>query len=444
MRTTTRLGMAGSRYSGQNDGMTGKPPSAARIAKEARSSFHTKAEILAGRVLGSTPQPFSPSRMSVFARWFEDASHSQLVAVVAPTELAISLDEVIAYGFAWQGDRELILVVPAQSSELAEAAGVRLPWFHTPVRVVVYDQDLDPQPFAVPSKDEALALLQGLPHRKTVEYELTTEHLDWLSALPLEGLTRHARPGYVSWHLDGLQILKASRARGGGLNVAAGVQYSNMTGKPPTFNRVITEPLSGTDLHDATKAVNAAIHQNGSMTSSMLEHRVQSRLAGMAGSLGLVTPMHREYPAYRSRKRPGFIDFLGCASNGDLHVVETKIGHDPRVVLQALDYCIWVTGNQDGIRSSQPHWPSPQTVNPPVHLDLVLAPKNNTPAFNAYLAGQLEALGDTFPWRVFVIDDPAADQLVITQLESETIWTSAPKRVAAPVVPPRSMTISLD
>jgi EAL domain-containing protein (putative c-di-GMP-specific phosphodiesterase class I) len=33
--------------------------------------------------------------------------------------------------------------------------------------------------------------------------------------------------------------------------------------------------------------------------------------------------------------------------------VETKIGHDPKVVLQALDYWIWVQPNEDAVRATR-------------------------------------------------------------------------------------------
>jgi hypothetical protein len=50
--------------------------------------------------------------MSKYAHWYEDAGHGSLVAVVTPGEKPTVADEVLAYGLAWQHNRDLLLVVP--------------------------------------------------------------------------------------------------------------------------------------------------------------------------------------------------------------------------------------------------------------------------------------------------------------------------------------------
>ena len=69
---------------------------------------------------------------------------------------------------------------------------------------------------------------------------------------------------------------------------------------------------------------------------------MQATLISQPEALGL-TQLWREFPAWRGPSgRPGF---LGADGAGVLHVVETTIGPDPKVVLQALDYAVWVKAN---------------------------------------------------------------------------------------------------
>lgn len=111
------------------------------------------------------------------------------------------------------------------------------------------------------------------------------------------------------------------------------------------------------DLDEINSEVARAVGHGGSRTSQMREHRMQATMGSQASDLAL-RQLIREFPAYRGLDgsssprlgRPGYIDFLGIDSDGRFHVVETKIGHDPRVVLQALDYAIWVCAN--GIATS--------------------------------------------------------------------------------------------
>ena len=159
------------------------------------------------------------------------------------------------------------------------------------------------------------------------------------------------------------------------------------------------------------------------------------------GPLGLPF-LAREYPGYRGPGRPGFIDFLGCDPVGNLHIVETKVGHDPKVVLQALDYGIWVLANEQSVRTHRPDWPRPAAPQSRIYLDFVLAAGDQSTAVNGYLAGQLEVLTDDIHWRVFVVQDLDAHPVVLTQVPAEALWAFKAGVTSQPVRPRRGTALA--
>ena len=421
-----------------------------RAAKRDRAAFAGPAGALAAAVVTDRALiTFRPGKaMSQFARWYTDAADELLVAVVATTELPASADEVLAFALAWQQDRDLLLILPPAHCQLVLP---RLAWVGTPVRVWQYDNSHAPQPAPVPSRSEVLAAIRDTqPLRTPKPYLLTPEHQDWLKALlaspQMAELTRHEQSGYVSWHSHGLQVMRVARARGG-LELRAGVRYSNPTQDmaPVLAPVLINAALTSEHVQQITAAVAAAAEGGGrSLTSDQLEHRMQASLE-VSGrhALGL-RDLRREYPAHRGHGRPGFIDFLASDHHGHLHVVETKIGHDPKVVLQALDYGIFVAAHEDQLRKAS-GWAGRSDGK--LRLDLVLAPKPASgssdahrraiPAVSPYIAPQLEALSGDVTWRVFTVADASADDLNPQALARDALWQAVPGRVAAPVRSPR-------
>ena len=145
--------------------------------------------------------------------------------------------------------------------------------------------------------------------------------------------------------------------------------------------------MSDKELALAVEAVAGSVASGGSLTSRQTEHRLQASMGMLPpSSLGLPF-LAREYPGYRGPGRPGFIDFLVCDDVGNLHLIETKVGHDPKVVLQALDYGIWVRANEASVRAHHPGWPPPKAPQSEIYLDFVLAAGDQATAVNAYLAG---------------------------------------------------------
>lgn len=436
---------------------TSPPPAAGltkrKAAKKDRVTFAGPAGSLAAAVVTDRAlATFTPGKpMSQFARWYTDAADELLVAVVATTELPTSADEVLAFALAWQQDRDLLLILPPEHCQLVLP---RLAWVGTPVRVWQYDNTHAPQPAPIPSRAEVLAAVRNTqPLRPQEPYPLTPEHQDWLKVLlacpDMADLTRHEQSGYVSWHSHGLQVLRVARTRGG-LELRAGVRYSNPThDMAPVLPPIrINGALSADHVRQITAAIAAADADGGrSLTSDQLEHRMQASLeVSERNALGL-RDLHREYPAYRGHGRPGFIDFLASDHHGHLHVVETKIGHDPKVVLQALDYGIFVAAHEEQLRQDT-GWAGRSDGK--LRLDLVLAPKpasaepgssnaprRTIPAVSPYIAPQLEALSGDVTWRVFTVTDASANDLDPRALPREALWKPEPGRVATPVRSPR-------
>jgi hypothetical protein len=134
--------------------------------------------------------------------------------------------------------------------------------------------------------------------------------------------------------------------------------------------------------------------------------------------LGL-TDFRREFPAWRGEGRPGFLDFLGIDRSNRLHVIETKVNPDDvAVVLQTLDYAIWVAANAKEIRERN-DWHQVEGRELDVVCDFIFAPRVKPAAdaklqpvgyaIGSYIAGQLETLSSSIPWTVSLVADPAAE-----------------------------------
>lgn len=171
-------------------------------------------------------------------------------------------------------------------------------------------------------------------------------------------------------------------------------------------------------LDDVLRDVEAAVEGiRSGVGRPDVEHRLQSALlpdpdqpSPLCDALGL-TYASREFPAWRGvadhpTGGPGLIDFLAIDSNRRLHVVETKANHDdPKIVLQALDYGLWVQANLDRVRK-HPKFALADDAFP--ILDFVCAPRApGLPAVGQYMSGQLDALAhEQRSWRVWIVDDP--------------------------------------
>lgn len=403
-----------------------------------RASYETTARQAAEHILGVEAIPFAPQRMSKYAHWYEDVDQNYLVAVANLGEKYTAGDEVLAFGLAWQQNRDLILVLP---EVMVIGALTRIPWIGTVVRLWQFDGEGDPRPIAPLARAEVLAKLRALPSRGSAPYALRPEHDAWIDGINTDGLVAHQR-SCLSWHHEGLQVLRVTDTING-VRIQAGVQYST----PPAGREPYDNLFGAAPTHEDLAVINArvreAVGDDGSLTSQMREHKMQSTLCSQPEALRLAR-LWREYPGYRGLKpsgggRTGFIDFLGADDANALQVVETKIGHDVTVVLQALDYAIWVKANEDSIRESL--LPGTETMEEsgqftPSAIHLVLGSKGREPAFNGYLAGQIEALSGDLRVNIHLTDDPAGVPLDLRLLPTRRMWQEQ-KGVAAPVRGPR-------
>ncbi|MBF4766942.1 hypothetical protein ISU10_04090 [Nocardioides agariphilus] len=412
--------------------------------KQARKDFAIAAERAAAATVQDPIRGFAPgSRMSKHAHWFVTADDSVLIAVVSPAEKHIIVDEVLAYGLAWQRNRDLHLVLPP--SMLAGTL-TRLPWIETPVRVWGFEGG-EPRQVRTLARIDVFERLRALPGRVSKRLDLTPQQESWLARVDTTGLEAHDR-SYLSWHHQGLQVLKVSNTRKG-LRIQAGVQYTGKSATAKPYDRTFMARPTDEEIAEINAEIAEAVEHGESKSSQMREHRMQATLGSQASDLGLVHLL-REYPAYRgldgsdSKRvgRPGYIDFLGVDAKGHLHVVETKIGHDPRVVLQALDYAIWVRANEDEIRARLRESgldvaePKSDPNGDRLHMHLVLGPDTKGIAFNGYLAPQLEALKGDCRVEVHLVPDVNASPLELRPLQAKDLWTVAPM-VARPVEGPR-------
>jgi hypothetical protein len=412
-------------------------------AKARAQQFVPSAPGLAGSALGGPAVPYAPRGMSSFARWFTDAAGTTLVAVVPPGQARQSLDTVLAHALAHQHDRDLLLLAPADGA--AEFLR-RLHLFTSTVRVITYADPAGPlTPRPVPARAHVLSDYRQLAPRPIVRHEVPEKQRAWVQPVIDEAERHGAKPvqtrRYVSWHHDGLQVLRLTSGPRS-LHVMAGVKFKNPVAGPPHASERIDGPASAEQIAAWTRVVGFDCTQRDRNAPGLglAEHLLQSRLEpGMLGLVDLPDPgrrvdspdpaWEREHFGYRGRGREGFLDFLGIDPDGHLHVVETKVGADAGVLIQALDYAAWVEANEDQIRALR-RWPARPTGSR-VHVDLVLGRKPSTdtkldqPLISGYLAGQLEVLTGDVPLRVFVCKDIHAKPLELEPVAAGDLFDSA-------------------
>jgi hypothetical protein len=344
----------------------------------------------------------------------------RLVVVMGGHEAPTDVLVVLAHALAWQGDRDLLMVLPP------EPAGTVLrlaPWLDVPLRVYAHQVGEAPSPVPIPSRDEVLDDHAKRPRRREQPLDLGPAG-QWVAPLVTEVVERHGlvpehQKGYQAWKDRGQIVLKIEQPRGV-TRVVAGVGHSKPgPGRPAPERHDVTGPLRADDQDRLATAVTRAVedHRTGAGSSDR-EHQLQADLAAdQLSSLG-VEAFARELPAWRGPGRPGLVDFLALGAEGELRVVETKVGGEARIALQALEYAIWVTAHRGTILAEQ-GWSGDSSK--PVALDLVLVAHRGA-AHDGYLAGVLEALAGDLRVRVLVMDASSVD--TVAQLRPDAIWSA--------------------
>jgi len=355
--------------------------------------------------------------------WFDDGD--RLIVVGCPGESQRDLDLGLAYGLAHAGDRELVLVLP-----LGAEAGTqrRLPWLDTHVALHVHD-GTTAQPVAPLARHEVLAgyddVIAAGTHQLGDRAAWVDRLATWADTCP-ELVAAH-RKSYLAWHCRGRMLLKIRRSRAAGLTVTAGVHHTADALAPEPV--VLAGDLTASEHHRLIAVVSAGIADRlDGVDVANAEHLLQERLAGARSKLGLNVTI-REFPAIRPGGGRGFIDLLGIAGDGTIHVVETKIGPDTMLGLQGLDYWIWVQAHLPALVAHLVAHGVTVPASPAVTLDFVVAAKDGT-YLSPYTAAQLEALDGSIPWQVHHLDDWDSDDPTVTSHGRRRVPASA--RVADP------------
>ncbi len=376
---------------------------------------------------GGQVSRFQPGRLPRGATWFTDKTDMHLIVVVdASCDLAV-VDKIAAYALAWQHHRTLILVLPEQR---AAPIRYRLPWIAAPVQGWTITHDGAVVQLPALTRDDSVARARAWPLHVTEDHDLQGG-ASWVAAFTDAAdqhwaLTPAHRSSYLAWHCAGRKVLQVNRVCGG-IAVTAGVQYKDLHNRRPAQRLVLTGALTPEQRALLESALaQAIVDRVNAVDDANVEHRLQAGLAAtdMPG-MGLLSRPAREYPAWRPDKHRGFIDFLGIDRDNHLHIVETKVGPDSMLVFQVLDYLIWVTAHACEIRAHR-GWPAAPN-DTPVHVDLVLAPKGDTPAKGAYTACQLEALAPDVRWRVWIVTAHRHRHLCSPHShEIKCTWASSP------------------
>lgn len=407
---------------------TSSPRFAAAARRLRFHRFHSQR--VAEQVLGTKATELEADRrVSATITLWESPDGEQLVVVVGTGEKPRHIDAALAYGLTFHGDRDLHMVLPDETMTIrgigtvpvarptlhrvAHLASHVFVWTHAEVDELHWGKPLRRAgPAVVPPRYEVLRTGRMDEALKVGEHDLG-DRADWilpLTALVEEvlGLDPAPRLSYLAWHADGRQLLKIKRS-GDGLEVTAGTDYSaHRTDKTMATVLTLTGPPSPDELTRIRAAIEASKAERDDGTDAAnLEHLLQSRLATATGveALGLVGQLERELPASRPSQRRAYIDLVGVDARGDIHVIETKIGLDPMLVLQGLDYWVWATEHRTELIEllrSRGHTVRDEAV---VRLDFVIGTKNDTDTADLrYVTPQLEALDGSISWRVGLVN----------------------------------------
>jgi len=364
--------------------------------------------IALGQALRPAAQPLGTAgRLPGTFSWLAD--DDGVLAVGHPGERQVDLDQALAYGIAEAGDRELILVLPGGTEEPTRR---RLPWLDVPVRLYTFTDSEPPAPAAPLARTEVLSGYTDALVTDAHDLGDRTEWVDrlvrWAASTP-ELVAAH-RPSYLAWHCRGRKVLGVRRTRGG-LTVTAGVHSSK------AYRAPLTVPLSGLmpaeSYHRVTAAASTAIADRLSGADvANAEHELQERLAELRRQLGLRAVV-REFPAIRAGGERGYIDLLGVGADRRIHVVESKIGADPMLVLQGLDYWVWASAHSQALVAHlNDRFDSDLDAHVAPVIDFVLGAKANR-YHHPITAAVATALDGSISWRFHTIDGWDGDDTVI-------------------------------
>jgi hypothetical protein len=336
------------------------------------------------------------------ASWHAD--DRTLVAVTARGYGAQSLN-LLAFGLERLEGRTLHLVVPRTAVNPSRARAAFLD-----VRVHVHASQSGGAGEAESplSRAEATAFyrrLGGVTPPQSWESsrwpEWLVDLIDWVESRRVE---RVRNSEFHAWHYRGRQVLSVRRTAADGYRLTAGVNYRAPTADQPAPVKLhvpVRQALTAEQATAVRSAVDQAIERRRiGEDDRHREHLLQAAI-GTDPSLIGTTHLRRELPAWRPKQQPrrgrAFIDFLGRDVDRTGHVIETKIGPDAQLGIQALDYWAWVDAHRADLAEYIDADPGQ-----PFELDLVLG-RSTKQLLHPAAAATLEALHEAIAWRCHLV-----------------------------------------
>ena len=350
--------------------------------------------------VGGPTTPFSPERgeLSTLFHWFEDKDRLCVIAG-DPSMKAQATDVGFAHALGHLGDRDLTVVFPKAG---ATAVAQRLPFLDIPsASFVLRDTGVERlQPLRASDVIASFKGPRGGSHDVSKARSLIEPLVQWLD--DEKALMKDDRQSYRTWQYHGRQVLTLRVGTDGGVQLVAGVNYSNPApGREPTIVDLRDAPITDAQLQQVKAAIAVArAGKDSGEDIANAEHLLQEKLRANCDLLDLRDAPLREVPVRRPVGN-GYIDLVGAGKDGHIRVIETKLGPFDRLVVQGLDYWIWATANAEVV-ADWLHLPSKAGVE----IEYVVAEK--TPGYGvigSYTSGQAEALQGAIRWRFTTVRD---------------------------------------
>ena len=350
----------------------------------------------------SSPSPEGRNWSRAADRYEDDSCR---LGVSRPRPGARSL-ELLAYGLQGLDGRELHLVVPKPAVEATRARAAFLAaTVHVHRRRATGFGDAE-SPMSITEATRFYRRL-GDPLEPAVWDAATWEPwikdlVDWVESRRVERVRNSERH---AWHYRGRQVLSVRSFADGGYELIAGANARTRTGDQPVPFKQRIAPgtaLSADQVAEIRSTVDVAIERR--RTGEDDKHReqlLQAAIGTEPGRIGM-THLRREVAAWRPKYETGrgraFIDFVGCDVDRIGHVIETKIGPDAQLGLQALDHWAWANAHRVEIAEGITADPTS-----PFKLDIVLG-RSAKPLLHPAATATLHALRDEVDWRCHLVD----------------------------------------
>lgn len=378
-----------------------EPPDSA--AQQRKVFAADQARGLAAQIDLRTNPAHGKGRSSRFV-WFE--SDQQLTLVVGAQEKGYA-DLALATGLAEAVGRRLVLVLP---EGWHEPTLQRWAWLRDDLDLSVYTHDgASVQQAERPTRVRATELVVEERSHPALYLNTATplveELMRWAGDQP--ELDAAHRGDVRAWHCRGQRVLAIRRHGAGGVEVTAGIDWSDPAKRPPRHQVADDTAVPLDALKTAVRAGIEARLQGEAAKHD--EHWLQAVLRRNPQKLGLEQPVLRELPAWRpvgstrasACRGRGYVDLAGLDATGALVLVETKLGADDMLVLQGLDYWIWAQANRDRLtRRLECHR------NVPIEVAYCVGEKaGQQPTLSRHAGGQLAALPSDMRWRLVSVRD---------------------------------------